>query len=152
MITKQWFKYWLVSIALYNSVCIKQCKMKKQGAHFTTDFVAIFNIQDKFHFSAIRFMAIRSCQFCTCHGSCAVVAGAKVCSNHFMIMWVRVEWNFCGPWSLMEKLLVKWAPGLTLFVRVNWLGLLFCLITTLWWWWQLTHWPLDVNEILCVQL
>ena len=61
--TKIWFTYWFVFIHLYNPVCNKQWCSKKQGTHFTTDFVAIFKIQEKFYFAAFPFLAIRSCQF-----------------------------------------------------------------------------------------
>ena len=51
-------------------------------------------------------------QFGTCHDSPAVVPCAKFCSDHFISFWMRAKWNFHHIWIVMEKLLVKWAPGL----------------------------------------
>ena len=47
----------------------------------------------------------------TCHDSPAVVPCAKYCSDHFISIWMRAKWNFHHIWIVMEKLLVKWAPG-----------------------------------------
>ena len=49
--------------------------------------------------------------FGTCHDSTAVVPCAKYCSDHFISIWMRAKWNFHHIWNVMEKLLVKWAPG-----------------------------------------
>ena len=50
-------------------------------------------------------------KFGTCHDSPAVVPCAKYCSDHFISIWMRAKWNFHHIWIVMEKLLVKWAPG-----------------------------------------
>ena len=50
-------------------------------------------------------------KFGTCHDSLAVVPCAKYCSDHFIIIWIRAQWNFHHIWIVMEKLLVKWAPA-----------------------------------------
>ena len=50
-------------------------------------------------------------KFGTCHDSPAVVSCAKYCSDHFFSIWMRAKWNFHHIWIVMEKLLVKWAPG-----------------------------------------
>ena len=50
-------------------------------------------------------------KFGTCHDSPAVVPCAKYCSDHYIIIWMRANWNFHHIWIVMEKLLVKWAPG-----------------------------------------
>ena len=49
--------------------------------------------------------------FGTCHDSPAVVPCAKYCSDHYISIWMRAKWNFHHIWNVMEKLLVKWAPG-----------------------------------------
>ena len=51
-------------------------------------------------------------KFGTCHDSPAVVPCAKYCSDHYIIIWMRANWNFHHICIVMEKLLVKWAPGL----------------------------------------
>ena len=55
-------------------------------------------------------------KFGTCHDSLAVVPCAKYCSDHFISIWMRAKWNFHHIWIVMEKLLVKWAPG---FLVIN---------------------------------
>ena len=50
-------------------------------------------------------------KFGTWHDSWAVVPCAKVCSDHIISTWMRAKWNFHHIWIVMEKLLVKWAPG-----------------------------------------
>ena len=50
-------------------------------------------------------------KFGTCHDSPAVVPCVKHCSDHFISIWMRAKWNFHHIWIVMEKLLVKWAPG-----------------------------------------
>ena len=50
--------------------------------------------------------------FGTWHDSWAVVACAKFCCDVIISNWIRVKWNFHHIWIVMEKLLVKWAPGL----------------------------------------
>ena len=50
-------------------------------------------------------------KFGTCHDSPAVVPCAKYCSDHFISIWMGAKWNFHHIWIVMEKLLVKWAPG-----------------------------------------
>ena len=51
-------------------------------------------------------------KFGTCHDSPAVVPCAKSCSDHCISTWMRAKWNFHHIWIVMEKMLVKWAPGL----------------------------------------
>ena len=51
-------------------------------------------------------------KFGTCHDSPAVVPCAKYCSDHLISIWMGAKWNFHRIWIVMEKLLVKWAPGL----------------------------------------
>ena len=53
--------------------------------------------------------------FGTCHDSSAVVPCAKFCSDTFISIWMRGKWNFHHIWIVMEKLLVKWAPGFHVF-------------------------------------
>ena len=50
-------------------------------------------------------------KFGTCHDSPAVVPCAKYCSDHFISIWMGAKWNFHHIWIVMDKLLVKWAPG-----------------------------------------
>ena len=50
-------------------------------------------------------------KFGTCHDSPAVVPCAKYCSSHFISIWMGAKWNFHHIWIVMERLLVKWAPG-----------------------------------------
>ena len=50
-------------------------------------------------------------KFGTCHDSPAVVPCAKYCSDHFISIWMGAKWNFHHIWIVMERLLVKWAPG-----------------------------------------
>ena len=47
----------------------------------------------------------------------AVVPCAKYCSDHFISIWIGAKWNFHHIWIVMEKLLVKWAPGLQWWPR-----------------------------------
>ena len=50
--------------------------------------------------------------FGTWHDSWAVVACAKFCCDMVISNWIRAKWNFHRIWIVMEKSLVKWAPGL----------------------------------------
>ena len=50
-------------------------------------------------------------KFGTCHDSSAVVPCAKFCSDPCISIWMRAKWSFHHIWIVMEKLLVKWAPG-----------------------------------------
>ena len=49
--------------------------------------------------------------FGTWHDSWAVVACAKFCCDVVISNWIRAKWNFHRIWIVMEKSLVKWAPG-----------------------------------------
>ena len=49
--------------------------------------------------------------FCTCHGSTAVVPCAKFCSDHCIRIEMRANRNSHRIWIAMEKPLVKRAPG-----------------------------------------
>ena len=49
--------------------------------------------------------------FGTWHDSWAVVACAKFCCDMVISNWIRAKWNFHRIWIVMEKSLVKWAPG-----------------------------------------
>ena len=62
----------------------------------------------------------------TCHDSTAVVPCAKFCSDHFISFWMRAKWNFHHIWIVMEKLLVKWAPGLGCSCWRLWSTMLQC--------------------------
>ena len=62
-------------------------------------------------------------KFGTCHDSFAVVPCAKFCSDPCISIWMRAKWNFHHIWIVMEKLLVKWAPGPQLF-KVSWYPIL----------------------------
>ena len=82
------------------------------GAHFTNDFSITIQIRWKFHLALIQLlMTISQQNFGTCHDSPAVVPCAKYCSDHFISIWMGAKWNFHHIWIVMEKLLVKWAPG-----------------------------------------
>ena len=50
-------------------------------------------------------------KFGTCHDSPAIVPCTKFCSDYCISTWMRAKWNFHHIWIVMEKLLVKWAPG-----------------------------------------
>ena len=50
--------------------------------------------------------------FCTWHNSIAVVSCAKLCSNHFIRIWIRSKWNVHYIWIMMQNLLVKWTKRL----------------------------------------
>ena len=41
-------------------------------------------------------------KFCTCYDSTAVMPCAKLCSDHFIRIWVRAKWNFHHIWIVME--------------------------------------------------
>ena len=82
------------------------------GAHFTNNF---------FHHNS-NVMEISFCShpntnkviatiFGTWHDSWAVVACAKFCCDMVTSNWIRAKWNFHRIWIVMDKSLVKWAPG-----------------------------------------
>ena len=50
-------------------------------------------------------------KFCVWHDYTAVVPYAKFCSDDFIRIWMRAEWNFHYIWIVMEKLLVKWSTS-----------------------------------------
>ena len=49
--------------------------------------------------------------FGTWHDSWAVVACAKFCCDMVISNWIRAKWNVHRIWIVMEKSLMKWAPG-----------------------------------------
>ena len=50
--------------------------------------------------------------FCTCHDSTAVMACAKICSNHFIRNYISTKWKFHQIWIVAEKSRLKWSLGL----------------------------------------
>ena len=56
----------------------------------------------------------------------AVVAWTKFCSDHFIIIQMRVRWKFHRIWILVKKLSVKWAPGLKYIYS-------YCIYTSIQW-------------------
>ena len=70
-------------------------------------------------------------KFGTCHDSPAVVPCAKYCSDHFISIWMGAKWNFHRIWIVMEKLLVKWAPGSYCNIYIKYINFFaFCIIIT----------------------
>ena len=75
----------------------------------------VIQIGWKLCLSAIPLLATTS-QLIFAHVTTAVVLFAKVCSNHFAGISVRIRWNFHPIWITMENLLVKWV----IFLRTHW--------------------------------
>ena len=48
-------------------------------------------------------------KLCTCHDSCAVMACAKFCSDHFIRIWTRVEWYLHWIGILSGKSSIIWS-------------------------------------------
>ena len=77
---------WPISLTIFHS-------------HFKwVEFFSLYNLIHIIHIST---------NFCSCHDSLAVVACAKLCSDHFFRIWMRAKWNLHHIWNMIEKLLVK---------------------------------------------
>ena len=79
---------------------------------------------------------------------------AKFHSDHFTTTWMRIEWNFHPVWIKMEKLLMKWAPGLVWCLVWQWYlpqVLLVCSRFALimhWGWWGYVHFIVEIPGLL----
>ena len=88
------------------------------GAHFTTDFSIVIQIQLKFHYALIQVVMQWSLwNFCTWHDSCAVVVCKKFCTDMIPYNGVTLKPNFhricitmeygSWNWPLITKIISK---------------------------------------------
>ena len=59
-------------------------------------------------------------KFCTWHDSYVVMPCAKFHSDHFIIIWMRVEWNFHRIWTTMEEIICEMGPWDELVQKSAW--------------------------------
>ena len=89
------------------------------GVHFTNNFSITIQMWWKFHFALIPILIKWSLHYLA-HGT---TAGLSWHMPNFVVIWLSVieselKWNFHQIWIVMEKSLVKWAPGLGLLYSV----------------------------------
>ena len=80
--------------------------------HLTNDITQNLNpIKKSSYYNSYCYFQIAT-NFCTCHDSCAVVACAKIYSNHFNVYVDMRQIYFYWLWITKFKFVVKQAPGL----------------------------------------
>ena len=55
--------------------------------------------------------------FGTCHDSCAVMASAKICSDHLVRIEICAKLNFQQIWIAMEKMLREMDPQTMIYIQ-----------------------------------
>ena len=89
------------------------------GAHFTTDFSIVIQIQLKFHYALIQVVMQWSLwNFCTWHDSCAVVVCKKFCTDMIPYNGVTLKPNFHRICNTMEYGSWNW-PLITKTISKN---------------------------------
>ena len=79
---------WKYPPVKWGLVWLPEGKSRVGPISLTIVFAHVSNSMENRIYS-IRLLAMRSPQmFCTCHDSCAVVACAKICSDHFIRIWM----------------------------------------------------------------
>ena len=94
-------------------------ELVEPGACFTNDFATVFIKSTKisFCFHPCHTEVIVT-KFCTWHGSFAAMVCAKFCSDMIAYNEITIKQFSLLMWIMMEKLLVKQAPGKPLTCRM----------------------------------
>ena len=125
-------------------IAIAMCRLQwycypwsyNSGTHFTN-----FLFHHNSNSIEISFSSNSKSNDHTCHNITTAVLCAKYCSYHFIRNWMRAKWNFQHIWIVMDKLLVKWAPGFCIIPIDDWCDI--------WHWWGFIP-SQSIGLFLCV--